>query len=138
MVFGKELAVQTKGYSDVKDMTAQVQTIVAESGIRAGLVNISVIGSTASISTIEYESALVQDLHNELEKWIPSTLESLHSQTWGDDNGFSHLRATFMGPGITLPVAGSQIVLGAWQQIVLIDHDNRPRQRRIYVQVLGE
>jgi len=138
MVFGKELTLQTQGYSDVKDLTARVQEIVGESGITNGLVNISVIGATASISTIEYEPALVKDLQNELEKWVPSTLKSLHSQTWGDDNGFSHLRATLMGPGITVPVAGGKALLGTWQQIIVIDHDNRPRTRQVYVQVMGE
>jgi len=138
MVFGKEITLQTQGYSDVKDITGRVHEVVGESGIANGLVNISVIGSTASISTIEYEPALVQDLQNELEKWVPSTLESLHSQTWGDDNGFAHIRATFMGPGITVPVVGGKVRLGTWQQIIVIDHDNRPRTRQVYVQVMGE
>lgn len=138
MVFGQEIAIQTKGYSDITNITRQVQEIIAESEIVNGLVNISVIGSTASVSTIEYEPALVQDVQNALETWIPSTLHSLHSQTWGDDNGFSHLRATFMGPGITVPVVDGHALLGTWQQIIVIDHDNRPRTRRVYVQVMGE
>jgi secondary thiamine-phosphate synthase enzyme len=138
MVFGQEITLQTKGYSDIHDITRQVQGIIAESGIMNGIVNVAVIGSTASVSTIEYEPALVQDVQNELEKWIPSTLHSLHSQTWGDDNGFSHLRATFMGPSITLPVVGKKALLGTWQQIIIIDHDNRPRSRRVYVQIIGE
>ena len=138
MVFGNEITLETQGYSDVKDITHRVQEIVAESGIVNGIVNISVIGSTASVSTIEYEPALVKDVQNELEKWVPSTLHSLHSQTWGDDNGFSHIRATFMGPGITIPVVNGKALLGTWQQIIVIDHDNRPRTRRVYVQVMGE
>ncbi len=138
MVFGQEISLQTQGYSDIHNITRQVQDIIAESGIANGIVNISVIGSTASVSTIEYEPALIQDVQNELEKWIPRTLQSLHSQTWGDDNGFSHLRATFMGPGITVPVVDQQALLGTWQQIIVLDHDNRPRSRRVYVQVMGE
>jgi secondary thiamine-phosphate synthase enzyme len=138
MVFGKELVLQTQGYSDIKNITERVQDIVRESGIVSGMVNIFVIGSTASVSTIEYEPALVQDVQQELEKWIPSTLHSLHSQTWGDDNGFSHIRATLMGPGITVPVVEGKVLLGTWQQIIVIDHDNRPRTRRVYVQVVGE
>lgn len=137
MVFGQEITLATQGYSDVKNITDQVQEIVTNSGISAGVVNISVLGSTASVSTIEYEPALVQDLQNELEKWIPRTLQSLHSQTWGDDNGFSHIRATFMGPGITVPVVDGNVLRGTWQQIIVIDHDNRPRSRRVYVQVMG-
>ena len=138
MVTGQQISLKTQGFSDIKNITDRVQEIVADSGVTYGLVNISVIGSTASVSTIEYEPALVQDVQNELERWIPSTLESLHSQTWGDDNGFSHLRATFMGPGITVPVVDSRALLGTWQQIIVIDHDNRPRTRRVYVQVMGE
>ncbi|MBD3306360.1 YjbQ family protein [candidate division KSB3 bacterium] len=138
MVRGKEITLQTQGFSDIHNITQQVQEVIAASGITAGLVNVSVIGSTASISTIEYESALVEDVQNELEKWVPRTLRSLHSQTWGDDNGFSHIRATFMGPGITLPVVNGAALLGTWQQIIVLDHDNRPRTRRIYIQVMGE
>jgi secondary thiamine-phosphate synthase enzyme len=138
MVFGQAITLNTQGYSDVKNITDQVQEIVTSSGISAGVVNISVVGSTASVSTIEYEPALVQDLQNELEKWIPHTLQSLHSQTWGDDNGFSHIRATFMGPGITIPVVDGNVLRGTWQQIIVIDHDNRPRNRHVYVQVMGE
>ncbi|PIE36307.1 secondary thiamine-phosphate synthase enzyme [candidate division KSB3 bacterium] len=138
MVVGQQISLKTQGFSDVTNITERVQEIIAGSGVTAGLVNISVIGSTASVSTIEYESALVQDIRNELEKWIPSSLESLHSQTWGDDNGFSHIRATFMGPGITIPVVKGRALLGTWQQIVVIDHDNRSRNRQVYVQVMGE
>ncbi len=138
MVFGEEISLQTQGFSDVRNITENVQEIVARSRITAGIVTISAIGSTASISTIEYEPALVQDMQNELEKWIPSTLQSLHSQTWGDDNGFSHIRATFMGQGITMPIVNGKTVLGTWQQIIVIDHDNRPRNRGVYIQVMGE
>jgi secondary thiamine-phosphate synthase enzyme len=138
MVHGKELSLSTKGFSDIHEITSAVEEVVKESRISSGLVNVSVIGSTASVSTIEYEPALVEDVKEQLERLIPHTLDTRHSATWGDDNGFSHIRATLMGPSITLPVTDGQIVLGTWQQIVLIDHDNRPRDRRIHVQVLGE
>lgn len=138
MVFGKEFALQTRGYSDMHDVTGRVQAIIQEAGILYGLVNVSVIGSTASVSTIEYEPALVQDVQQALEQWLPSTMPSRHSQTWGDDNGFSHIRATLMGPSLTLPVVNGNVLLGTWQQIVVIDHDNRPRSRRVYVQVMGD
>ena len=138
MVHGKELELATKGFSDILDITASVEKTVGDSGVREGIVNVSVIGSTASVSTIEYEPALVEDVKEQLEKLIPHTLASRHSETWGDDNGFSHIRATLMGPSTTLPVAEGRIVLGTWQQIVLIDHDNRPRKRRIRLQVVGE
>ena len=138
MVHGKELELATKGFSDILDITASIEKTVGESGVREGIVNVSIIGSSASVSTIEYEPALVEDVKEQLEKLIPHTLASRHSATWGDDNGFSHIRATLMGPSTTLPVAEGRIVLGTWQQIVVIDHDNRPRKRRIRVQVVGE
>jgi len=138
MVHGKEFELSTKGFSDILDITSSVEQVVGESRVRDGLVNVSVIGSTASVSTIEYEPALVEDMKEQLEKLIPHTLASRHSATWGDDNGFSHIRASLMGPSTTLPVADARIVLGTWQQLVVIDHDNRPRKRRIRVQVVGE
>lgn len=138
MVFGEHISIRTKGSSDIINITDDVRTIVRKSGIENGLVNVFAVGSTASISTIEYEPALVQDMRDQLEKIVPSDLESRHSQTWGDDNGFSHMRATLMGPAITAPVSNGAIVLGTWQQIVVIDHDNRPRGRKIFVQVIGE
>ena len=138
MVHGRELEVSSKGFSDILEITSAVAQVVEESRVQNGLVNVSVIGSTASVSTIEYEPALVEDVKEQLEKFIPHTLASRHSATWGDDNGFSHIRATLMGPSMTLPLAEGSIVLGTWQQIVVIDHDNRSRQRRIHVQVMGE
>ena len=138
MVYGKKITLSTEGFSDIRDITSDVKSIVLKSGIKDGLVNISVIGSTASISTIEYEPALVEDIRDQLEEFVPSTRHTRHSQTWGDDNGFSHIRATLMGPGITVPVSAGGLVLGTWQQIVVIDHDNRPRSREIFIQVMGE
>ena len=138
MVFGEQFSIKTKGFSDIKDITNEVQQVIQKSSIKNGLVNIFAAGSTASITTIEYEPALVEDVKEHLNKFVPSDLHSRHSQTWGDDNGFSHIRATFMGPGLTAPVSNGTVVLGTWQQIVVIDHDNRPRSRKIFVQVLGE
>ncbi len=138
MVHSDEISFSTKGFSDSNNITTQVERVVKDSKVRNGLVNVSVIGSTASVSTIEFEPALVQDMQEQLDNLVPRTLHSRHSATWGDDNGFSHIRATIMGPGITLPVADGQVVLGTWQQVVVIDHDNRPRDRRVFIQVLGE
>jgi secondary thiamine-phosphate synthase enzyme len=138
MVHGKELELSMKGFSDIVDITAMVEQAVGDSSVRNGLVNVSAIGSTASVTTIEYEPALVEDLKEQLDKLVPRTLASRHSATWGDDNGFSHIRATLMGPSMTVPVADGGLVLGTWQQIVVIDHDNRPRKRRIRIQVIGE
>lgn len=138
MVFGKKITIQTKGFSDIKNITGEVRDIVSLSGIKNGLVNVFIIGSTASVSTIEYEQALVEDMREQLEEFIPASKHTRHSQTWGDDNGFSHLRATFMGPGICLPLSDNKLVLGTWQQIIVIDHDNRPRSRDVFIQVIGE
>ncbi len=137
-VFGDYIALATQGFSDIHDLTRAVQEIVSRSTIKAGLVNIFPVGSTASITTIEYEPALVKDMHELLEKFASRDMHSHHSETWGDDNGFSHLRASLMGPGITVPVTDGHLVLGTWQQIVVIDHDNRPRQRKVFVQVMGQ
>jgi secondary thiamine-phosphate synthase enzyme len=138
MVFGKQITLETKGYSDIKDITGKVQDIVGKSKIKNGIAHIFAVGSTASVTTIEYEPALVEDMKDQLEEFASSTMQSRHSQTWGDDNGFSHIRATFMGPGMTVPVSGGTVILGTWQQIVVIDHDNRPRSRKIFIQVMGE
>jgi secondary thiamine-phosphate synthase enzyme len=138
MVFGKSFSVQTQGFSDIVDITPNIEAIIAESEITDGVATVFVVGSTASISTIEYEPALTEDMKEQLNELVPSNLRSRHSETWGDDNGFSHIRATLMGPGITVPVSGKSLTLGTWQQIVVIDHDNRPRSRKIFVQVIGE
>ncbi len=138
MVFGEKITISTKGYSDIKNITNQVKDIADKSGIKNGLVGVFTVGSTASVSTMEYEPALVEDVRQQLEEFISAGKHTRHSQTWGDDNGFSHIRATFMGPGITVPLSGGGLVLGTWQQIVVIDHDNRPRSREVFVQVMGE
>ncbi|RPH96423.1 YjbQ family protein [candidate division KSB1 bacterium] len=138
MVHGEEIVISMKGFSDIHDITANVEEIVGRSGIRSGLVCVFAVGSTASVSTIEFEGALTEDFREQLEKLFPRTMRTRHSETWGDDNGFSHIRATLMGPQITVPLKDGQLVLGTWQQIVVIDHDNRPRTRKIFVQIMGE
>jgi secondary thiamine-phosphate synthase enzyme len=138
MVFGNSFTIQTRGFSDVVNITSEVQSIIDRSEMESGISAVFVVGSTASISTIEFEPALAEDMKERLDKLVPSSLKTRHSETWGDDNGFSHLRATLMGPGITVPFAEGKLILGTWQQIVVIDHDNRPRGRKIFVQVIGE
>ncbi len=134
---GKEITIQTQGFSDIKNITDTVRGFVDETEVKEGLVNIFVIGSTATISTIEFEPNLVRDMQEKLEDFISKDSTTHHGQTWGDDNGFSHIRATFMGPGITAPIHEGNVLLGTWQQIVVIDNDNRPRNRRIFLQVMG-
>ncbi len=138
MTYSGSIHLRTKGYSDIIDLTRNVESIIAESGIREGIVCISAIGSTASITTMEFEPALVEDMKEKLEQLISSRERSRHSETWGDDNGFSHMRASLMGPGVTMPVSSGKLVRGTWQQIVYIDHDNRGRDRELFVQLVGE
>ena len=137
-VFGESIQIKTKGYSDIVNISTQVQATVKNSKIKNGIVNIFSVGSTASISTIEYEPALVQDFKDKLEEFSSQSKPTRHGTTWGDDNGFSHIRATFMGPGITVPISNGVLTLGTWQQIVVIDHDNRSRNRKIFIQVMGK
>ena len=136
-ILTKDLYLDTKGFSEIHDLTGKVEAFVRESGVVEGFCHIFVVGSTASISTMEFEPALVKDIKEKLEEFASEKMHSHHSQTWGDDNGFSHIRSTFMGPGITVPVRDGRCILGTWQQIVLLDHDNRPRDRHIVVQVIG-
>jgi len=138
MIFGREIRLASRGFSQVHNITEQVTEVAAASGLRAGVVNVFAIGSTASITTIEFEPALVADMQEALEKLWPKDMPTRHGDTWGDDNGFSHLRASFMGPNITVPLHDGRLMLGTWQQIVCIDHDNTTRDRRIFVQVVGE
>jgi secondary thiamine-phosphate synthase enzyme len=138
VVYGRKLNIKTEGFSDIRNITSEVEEVAAGSGIKDGLVNISVIGSTASVTTTEYEPALVEDIRDQLEEFVASDKLTRHSKTWGDDNGFSHIRAVFMGPGITVPLSNGKMILGKWQQIVVIDHDNRPRSRKVFVQVMGD
>lgn len=133
----RDIYLDTQGFSDIHNLTPLVEEIVRESGIDEGFCHVFAVGSTASISTMEFEPALVRDIKEKLEEFASKNMRSHHSETWGDDNGFSHIRATFMGPGITVPVRDRSCILGTWQQIVVLDHDNRPRKRHVVVQVIG-
>lgn len=138
MTQSSTISLRSQGFSDILDITSKVQQIVSESNIKHGICNIFVVGSTASISTIEFEPALVADMKDKLEQFAPHDQPTRHGDTWGDDNGFSHLRATFMGPSVSIPFSNGSLILGTWQQIVLIDHDNRPRNRELIVTVVGD
>ncbi|MCP4247658.1 MAG: YjbQ family protein [bacterium] len=134
-----QFEVDSRGDSQVLNLTDRVARCLAEGEIRSGIVTVFVIGSTAGISTTEYEPGLVnRDLKVAFEGIAPEHAEYLHEQTWHDDNGHSHVRATLLGSGLTVPLVDGALTLGTWQQIILIDFDTRPRQRRIVVQVVGE
>ncbi len=138
MVFQRSVSVSTKMHGDMHDLTDGVDKIVAESGIAAGMVNISVVGSTAAISTIEFEPGLKKDLPDLLDRLIPPSRSYGHEQAWHDGNGHSHLQATLLGPSVTLPVSEGKLVVGTWQQVFLIELDIKPRNREVVVTVYGE
>lgn len=132
-----KLTETTHGFCDIIDITAQVTAQVRDAEIEDGLVALFVTGSTAALTTIEHEPGLVQDLKELVEKLIPSDRRYHHDDRWGDDNGFSHLRASLFGPSLQIPIVNRRLVLGTWQHIILLDFDNRPRTREIVVQLIG-
>lgn len=138
MVETRTLSVETRGFCDLKDLTGTVEGVIRETSVTDGIVTVFVPGATAGVTTIEYEPGAVQDLQERVEAWIPSTTPYHHNARWGDGNGFSHVRAALIGPSLTVPFRDGTLLLGTWQQIVLLDFDNRPRTRRVVVQVMGE
>ncbi len=137
-VFQKSFRVSTQGRADVIDISAQVERIIAESGIRRGIANISGRGSTLAVTTIEYESGCVADLKRALEKIAPMNSDYAHNARWGDDNGYAHLRSALMGTAKSYPVEDGHLGVGTWQQVVLCDFDECARTREVTVTVCGE
>lgn len=137
MIFNDTFTINTKGFCDTVDITDKVIRIVEQSGIENGLLTVFCSGSTAAITTIEYEPGVIKDLQRVLEKIVPSNVSYEHDKRWGDGNGFSHVRAALMKPSLSIPCIEGKLSLGTWQQIVFIDFDNRERHRKIVVQVLG-
>lgn len=138
IIHTKNMKLNTKGFSDCRDITAEVEAAVRESSAQNGLVTIMVPGSTAAVTTIEFESGAVSDLKEALERLAPTNIEYAHNLRWGDGNGFSHVRAALMRPSLSVPIIDGKLCLGTWQQLILLDFDNRPRQRTIVIQVIGE
>jgi secondary thiamine-phosphate synthase enzyme len=134
----RTLVVKSKGETDLINITQDIQKAVSGSKIREGSVLIFVKGSTASVSTIEHEPNLVQDFKDAMERLVPSKMKYRHTETWGDDNGKSHVRATLMGPSLNVPFRDRKLLLGTWQQIVLCDFDVPARERELVVQIVGE
>ena len=128
----------TTADTDIQDLTHDVAQILAQSGVSEGQVLVFTPGSTAGITTIEFESGVVSDLEQAIERLAPRDMHYDHDARWGDGNGYSHVRAALLGPSLAVPVIDGQLQLGTWQQIVLCDFDNRPRDRKIIVQVMGE
>lgn len=138
MVFTHRHDISTSGQGDAHDLTKVVARAVQKSGIKAGIATVFVVGSTAGISTIEFEPGALRDLADVFEELAPRGGEYRHHLRWGDDNGSSHVRAALLGPSVTVPLAGGELMLGTWQQIVLFEFDTQSRRREVVVQIVGE
>lgn len=132
------IRVSTKARDEILDITGEVQEIVSNSGLKEGLACMFVSGSTAAVTTVEHEPGLVHDLQEALERLYPRDIDYEHHRRWGDGNGHSHVRASFLGPSLTVPFVDGRLQLGTWQQIVFMELDNKPRTREILVQMVGD
>ncbi len=138
MVVTKRISLQSKGQCDIINITPQVEQQVAETDINDGTATLFVAGSTAGISTIEFESGLLSDFQGMWERNIPQNIPYDHDRRWGDGNGYSHVRASLLGASLVVPFSNKRLTLGTWQQIVVVDFDNRPRSREIILQIMGD
>jgi secondary thiamine-phosphate synthase enzyme len=138
MVITKNISLQTKGNCDIIDITPEVEQQLAQTNVKDGTVTIFVAGSTAGITTIEHESGLVADFQQVWERIAPRDIPYDHDRRWGDGNGFSHVRASLLGASLVVPFSNKRLIVGTWQQIVVIDFDNRARSRQIVLQIMGE
>ena len=137
-IITEKIMLSTKGDPDLIDITGKIEGILSATGLKHGQVTVFVVGSTAAITTFEYEPGLIEDVREFFEKLIPRKKPYHHDDTWGDANGFSHIRAALQGPSVTIPFDGGKLLLGTWQQVVLAEFDNRPRKREVIVQVMGQ
>jgi secondary thiamine-phosphate synthase enzyme len=137
-VISASISLSTKGNTDIHEITDQVAELVSASGLLQGIVTVFCPSSTSGVTTIEYEPGCVSDIQRMFEELVPSDRPYQHDQTWGDANGYSHMRAALLKPALTIPFIKGKLTLGTWQQIIYIDFDNRPRQRELVVQVMGE
>ena len=138
MIYTGEISLRTQADGEIIDITAKVQKQLMESGITAGIVTVFVEHSTCGITTVEYEPGLIEDLGKLWERIAPKNIPYAHDAHWGDGNGYAHVRASLLGASLTVPFTDEKMVLGTWQQIILVDFDNRSRSRTVVVQVMGE
>ncbi len=138
MIFSDYVNINTGGKNEIVDITGDVRSILKNSGVSAGSILVFVPGATGAVTTIEFEPGLARDFPELMERLIPENISYLHNETWHDGNGHSHLRASLIGPSLTIPVIDAEPVLGTWQQIIFLEFDNKPHNRRIVVQVSGE
>ncbi len=138
MIKTEEIKFDSQGDGDIIDLTGQIAKKIKSCGLSSGTVTVFTPSATSAITTIEYEPGLLQDLPEFFQKIIPSEVSYKHDQTWHDGNGYAHLRAALVGPDITVPFVAGKMTLGTWQQIVFLDFDNRARNRKVIVQIMGE
>ena len=138
MIFTSRHAISTKGQNDAHDVTDAVSRAIVESGLRSGTATVFIAGSTAGVTTIEFEPGAIADLNGLFEKLAPRHGEYRHHLRWGDDNGSSHVRAALLGPSLTIPFIEGALSLGTWQQIMVLEFDTRARKREVVIQVVGE
>jgi secondary thiamine-phosphate synthase enzyme len=137
-VINASISLSTRGNTDTRDITSQVSQALSESGLQQGILTIFCPSSTSGLTTIEFEPGCVADLGRMFEELIPSNRPYQHDNTWGDANGYSHMRAALLKASLTIPFVNGKLTLGTWQQIIYVDFDNRPRQRELVVQIIGE
>lgn len=137
-VITKTIAVNTKGAGDLADITGEIHNTLSQTKLKEGNVTVFVVGSTAGITSFEYESGLIKDMRDIYEKLAPQGEHYAHDDTWGDANGFSHIRAAIQGPSMVIPFVDGKLALGTWQQVVLAEFDNRGRKRKVILQFIGE
>ena len=137
-VVSASLSLSTRGNTDTRDITSQVSRLLTESGLQQGILTIFCPSSTSGLTTIEFEPGCVADLNRMFEELVPSDRPYRHDNTWGDANGYSHMRASLLKASLTIPFVNAELTLGTWQQIIYVDFDNRPRQRQLVVQIMGE
>ncbi len=137
-IITKTITLKTRGNNDIINITDEVENKITKSNLMDGIITVFVSGSTAGVTTIEYESGVIEDLSNAIERMAPKDIEYKHDLRWGDGNGYSHVRAALLGPSLTVPFSRKRLMLGTWQQIVFIDFDNRSRTRELIVQIVGE
>ncbi len=138
MIVTREITLNTRGECDIIDITPDIEQELARAEVANGIVTIFVAGSTAGLTTIEFEPGVLADLQGMWQRIVPKDIAYAHDCRWGDGNGYSHVRASLQGASLTVPFSNKRLVVGTWQQIVLIDFDNRPRSRRVILQIMGE
>ncbi len=138
MIHAASVELRSQAHGQVQDITAEVAQVVRDSGLQGGLVTVFCPSATSGVTTIEFEEGAVRDLQRLFDEIVSPNREYMHNLRWGDGNGHSHVRAALLGPSLTIPFITGRLTLGTWQQIVFIDFDNRPRVRRLVIQVMGE